>query len=97
MSITNGIVPKELKIACVVPLFKFSDKALFSNHRPVSVIPCFLKFLEHIMCNRIFAYLDDFGVPSDNQYGLRKKYSMSLVLVDMYELKYRLLLTTKNM
>ena len=83
MSITNGIVPKEMKIARVVPLFKSGDKALFSNYRPVSVLPCFSTFLERIMFNRIFAYLDDFGVLSDNQYGFRTKYSTSLALVDM--------------
>ena len=40
LSIIHGIVPDELKIARVVPVFKSADKALFSNYRPISVLPC---------------------------------------------------------
>ena len=32
LSITSGIVPIELKIARVVPLFKRDDKSMFSNY-----------------------------------------------------------------
>ena len=45
LSIIHGIVPDELKIARVVPIFKSCDKALFSNYRPISVLPCFSKIL----------------------------------------------------
>ena len=83
LSITHGIVPDELKIARVVPMFKSGDKALFSNYRPISVLPCFSKFLERIIYNRIINYLNDFDVLCDNQYGFRKNRSPSLALVDL--------------
>ena len=35
-----------MKIAKVSPLFEKGDKSIFSNHRPVSVLPCFSKILE---------------------------------------------------
>ena len=82
LSIIHGIVPDELKIARVVPIFKSGDKALFSNYRPISVIPCFSKFLERIIYNRIINYLNDFNVLCDNQYGFRKNRSPSLALID---------------
>ena len=44
LSITHGIFPNEMKIARVVPLFKSGDKALFSNYRRFSILPCFSKF-----------------------------------------------------
>ena len=44
LSITHGIVPNELKIALVVPIFKSGNKALFSNYRAISVVPCFSNF-----------------------------------------------------
>ena len=83
LSITHWIVPDELKIARVVPIFKSGDKALFSNYRPISVIPCFSKFLERIIYNRIINYLNDFNVLCDNQYGFRKNRSPSLALIDL--------------
>lgn len=51
LSIIHGIVPDEMKIAHVVPIFKSGDKALFSNYRPISVLPfqrlsiCVITFL----------------------------------------------------
>ena len=83
LSIIHGIVPDELKIARVVPIFKSGDKALFSNYRPISVLPCFSKFLERIIYNRIINYLNDFYVLCDNQYGFRKNRSPSLALIDL--------------
>ena len=49
LSISNGIVPDQMKIARVVPLFKADDQSLFTNYRPVSVLPSFSKFLERII------------------------------------------------
>ena len=65
------------------PIFKSGDKALFSNYRPISVLPCFSKFLERIIYNRIINYLNDFNVLCDNQYGFRKNRSPSLALIDL--------------
>ena len=45
LSIKSGIVPAQMKLARVVPLYKSGDKSLLSNYRPVSVLPVFAKFL----------------------------------------------------
>ena len=39
----TGVFALELKIANVVPIFKSGDDMLFSNHRPVSVLPSYRK------------------------------------------------------
>ena len=57
LSITSGMVPIELKIARVVPLFKAGDKSIFSNYRPISVLPSFSKILEKPVYNRLIDYL----------------------------------------
>ena len=72
LSIIHGIVPNRMKIARGVPIFKSGDTALFSNYRPISVLPCFSQILEGIIYNRIINYLNDFNVLCDNQYGFRK-------------------------
>ena len=53
LSIAHGIVPDQMKIARVIPLFKADDQSLFTNYRPVSVLPSFSKFLERIIYNRL--------------------------------------------
>ena len=47
-SITHGIVPNEMKIARVI-LFKSGDRTLFTNYRPISILPSFSKFLERVI------------------------------------------------
>ena len=49
LSLSSGIVPNRMKIARVVPILKNDDPSLFVNYRPISVLPCFSKFLERVM------------------------------------------------
>ena len=58
LSINHGIVPDEMKIARVTPLFKSGDYGTFTNYRPVSILPSFSKFLEPIIYNRLINYID---------------------------------------
>ena len=41
LSFNTDVFPSELKVANVVPIFKSGDEMLFSNYRPVSVLPGF--------------------------------------------------------
>ena len=41
-----GIVPSDMIIAKVIPIFKANDKCLLKNYRPVSLRPAFSKLLE---------------------------------------------------
>lgn len=49
---STGIVPVELNIAIVTPIFKANDTNLFRNYRPISVLPVFSKIYERIMYTR---------------------------------------------
>ena len=85
LSINSGIVPDELKIARVLPLFKSGDNRVFSNYRPISVLPVFSKIFEKVVYNRLFDYFNKFNVLSQNQYGFRKGHSTSLALHHLYD------------
>ena len=74
------MVPVELKIARVVPLFKAGDKSIFSNYRPISVLPSFSKILEKLVYNRLIDYLSKYKILSDNQFGFRKQHSTEYAL-----------------
>ena len=58
LSISNGIVPDEMKIARVIPLYKSGDRELIVNYRPVSILPSFSKFFERVIYNRLINYID---------------------------------------
>ena len=73
LSFNSGVVHQEMKIARVIPLFESGDMSLFTNYRPVSVLPVFSKFLERIVYNRLINFLNKYDILSRNQYGFRKK------------------------
>ena len=74
-----------MKIARMVPLFKADDQSLFTNYRPISVLPTFSKFLERIIYNRLYDSLTNLHILCDNQFGFRKNHSTTLALIDLHE------------
>ena len=81
MSFQSGIFPFELKIANVVPIFKTSDEMVFSNYRPVSVLPVFSKLLERLVYNRLIAYITNNKLLYEYQFGFQKGKSTHLALI----------------
>jgi len=88
MSFQTGLVPDELKIAKVVPLYKSGDEMEFSNYRPISVLPIFSKVFERLMYIRLNRYLDQCNILCSNQYGFRKGYSTDMAVSQFVEKIY---------
>ena len=45
LSIDSGIVPDQMKIVRVVPIYKSGPNNLFSNYQPILVLPIYSKLL----------------------------------------------------
>ena len=54
---------------------------VFTNYRPVSLLPQFSKILEKIFDNRLDSFIEKYNILSGNQYGFRTKHSTSLSLI----------------
>ena len=74
-SLSTGTVPKQMKIAKVIPIFKSGDKYTFNNYRPISILPAFSKILEQIMATKLLRYFDKYNLVYKHQYGFRPKHS----------------------
>ena len=81
LSIDQGIFPKELKLANVLPLYKTDDPFLFNNYRPVSVLSILSKVFEKIMYSRLMEYLETYEILINNQFGFRKYHSSYMALM----------------
>lgn len=87
-SFKEGVFPKQLQIARVIPIFKKGDKFLSHNYRPVSVLPCFSKIFEKIMASRLLEYLGEKSLLSEHQFGFRPKYSTELAIHQLCQHMY---------
>ena len=79
-SIKTGQIPSQLKIAKVLPIFKYSnnskmDKCNPGNYRPISLLPIFSKLLEKIVSEQLTRYLEFNQIIYEHQYGFQAKKS----------------------
>ena len=81
LSLTTGVFPREMKIACVIPLLKSGDPMMLNNYRPVSVLPFFSKLFERLMYNRLISFVNKHKLLYSYQFGFREKYSTSLAMI----------------
>ena len=81
----DGVVPDDLKIAKIIPVYKSDDKKTISNYRPISVLPAFSKILERLVYNRLLDFINKHELLSDSQYGFRQKISTSMALIDLVD------------
>ena len=81
LSIQTGIFPDELKIASVTPIFKAGVNWNLGNYRPISVLPCFSKIREKIMCNRLYKYLTDNSILYKKQFCFQTGHSTEHAII----------------
>ena len=84
LSITQEICPDELKTGKINPVHKFESKMLYSNYRPISILPLFSKVFESLMFNRIYNFVIKHEIIYKNQFGFQKGKSTEHAILDLY-------------
>ena len=84
LSFQKGVFPTELRIANVVPIFKSGDETIFTNYRPLSVLPVFL-ILKRLKYNRLIEFINENGLLCEYQFGFQKGKSTSMALVTLID------------
>ena len=82
-SLSQGVVPKNLKCSLISPVYKSEDKSLVSNYRPVSVLSCFSKILEKLMFKRLMSFIDKQKILYQDQFGFRKNHSTEMAIISL--------------
>ena len=74
-SLATGIVPNNMKVARVIPLFKSGDQHIFNNYRPISILPAFSKILEKVVSIKLMKFMESQNLLFQHQYGFRPRHS----------------------
>ena len=88
MSIFTGVVPSDLKIAKVIPIFRKGDKSECCNYRPISLLNVFNKILEKLVYSRIVSFLKKNRIIYTNQFGFRSNHSTNHALINVLDKLY---------
>ena len=90
LSLQQGIFPENLKIAKVSPIYKKEGEFLLTNYRPISVLLCFSKLLEHIMYNSLFKYYSENSILYEKQFGFTASHSTEHAILLLVNQLYQL-------
>ena len=85
LSFTQGIFPRDLKIAMVSPLYKAKDPMIFPNYSPISLLSSLSKILEKLMSNRLLNFLNNWDILNKYQFGVRNNHSTYMALAILLE------------
>ncbi len=81
LSIESSIVPQDLKLAKVIPLFKKKSRLEIGNYRPVSLLNSVSKVLEKCIYSQLENYLSSHNLIYNYQSGFRHGYSTDTCLI----------------
>ena len=86
MSLQEGRLPSDWKIAHVTALFKKGKHSSAGNYRPVSLTSVVCKLQESIIRDHMMKYLDDRELLSEDQHGFRAGRSCVTQLLEIVEI-----------
>ena len=76
-------LPKSLKIAKIIPIYKNDDPTQITNYRLISLLPSISKILEKIAYKRLYSFLNINNILIPNQYGFRKNHSTDYAILQL--------------
>ena len=89
--LNTGIIPSQLKISKIIPLYKANDETLLSNYRPIALLPSVSKIFESVMLDQISNYFINNNLLSMQQYGFKAKHCTEFAALNLVDhLTYKL-------
>lgn len=86
--LAEGIWPRALKSAVIVPIYKNGDYCEPSNYRPISLISNLAKVLEKLIHTRLTNFITECNIISERQFGFLKNKSTSDAHADLVQYIY---------
>ena len=81
-SFNKGVIPKDLKMQYITPIYKKGNKTEAVNYRPVSLTSHLIKIFERVMRKHLVKHLEENEILPDSQHGFRSKRSCLTQLIE---------------
>ena len=83
--LNTGIFPDQLKLAKVCPIYKKEDENLFTNYRPISLLPAISKVFEKVVFKQIYVFFQSNKLFYSSQYGFRTQHSTEYATLEVID------------
>lgn len=84
-SLDRGVVPRKMKCANIVPIFKGGNRNLPRNYRPIALTSHLVKIFEKVLRKQLVAYLEKSDLLNPGQHGFRGGRSCLSQLLEHYD------------
>ena len=84
-SYAEGIVPQDLKLANITPIYKGGSKKCPGNYRPISITPIVAKIFESIIYDDLVEHVEKHKIITPLQHGFQKKKSTTTNLLEFWD------------
>ena len=81
-SMDTGVIPPDLKLQYITPIFKKGNRTEAVNYRPVSLTSHLIKIFERVIRKHLVKHLEDNEILPDSQHGFRKNRSCLTQLIE---------------
>ncbi len=81
--LTTGIFPDKLKIANIIPIYNKDKDTLFTNYRPISLLPALSKIFENIIFKQLYNNFQGKKLLYNSQYGFRAQHSTEIASLEL--------------
>ncbi len=81
--LNTWIFPDKLKIAKISPIHKKEDDILFTNYRPISLLPAISKIFETVIFQQLYDFFQQSNLFYNNQYGFRTEHSTEFAALEV--------------
>ena len=88
LSLKTGVFPSFCKQTRITPIHKNGDKDDVDNYRPISILPVIAKCIEYFVSTQITGHMEQNNLFSNRQYGFRKNYSTTYLMLDLFDEVY---------
>jgi retron-type reverse transcriptase len=85
LSLGQGIFPREMKLANIIPIFKSGDTSIIGNYRPVSLLSTVSKVFERAFFSRLSYFITHHKILYELHFGFREGHSTHLAVIKLLE------------